>query len=229
MLIQSPESWELPESSVTPENIYFKRRSLLKTLGFSLVAGTLTPSGLLGATAGFPSRKNASYGSSNLKPSDYELITGYNNYYEFTTNKQDVKNLAKAFKSEPWTLEVGGLCHRPQKFDVNQLVKQMGLEQRVYRFRCVEAWSMVVPWDGFPLNKLLKLVQPTSEAKFLKFTTFYDPQQAPGQKKRGYPWPYVEGLTLQEASHDLPLLVTGIYGIPLPNQNGALFLKGRVI
>ena len=151
----------------------------------------------------------------------YQAITNYNNYYEFTTDKQGVAILARNFKSEPWKVQVGGLVNSPKTYDIDDLRKKFTQEERVYRLRCVEGWSMVIPWIGFPLASLLKEVEPTSTAKYVRFESIFDPQQMPGQLNTWYSWPYVEGLRLDEAMNDLALLVTGLYGKPLPNQNGA--------
>jgi sulfoxide reductase catalytic subunit YedY len=221
MLIRSPKDWELPESAATPESAYHARRSFLKFLG--LAGAALASRDLLGATAGFPTRVNPAYRDPALKPSSYEAITSYNNFYEFGTGKEDPAVLAnRGWKTEPWTVELAGLCRNPQKIDANDLVLKLGgIEQRVYRFRCVEAWSMVIPWDGFPLAKLIALADPLPDAKFLKMTTFLDPKVSPGQRQRNMDYPYVEGLRLDEANHELSLIATGIYGKPIPNQNGA--------
>jgi len=223
MLIRSPKDWELPESAATPEKLYHlsKRRDFLKSLG---VAGAaFAARDLLGATAGFPSKLNPDYREPALKPTAYEAITSYNNFYEFGTGKDEpVVNANRSWKTEPWTVEITGLVEAPLKIDVNDLVAKMGgVEQRVYRFRCVEAWSMVIPWDGFPLAKLVAAANPRPEAKFLKMTTFLDPKSAPGQRSGNLDYPYVEGLRLDEAIHELAFIATGIYGRPIPNQNGA--------
>jgi len=221
MLVRIKKDWELPESKATPESLFFQRRTLLKAAGFTLAAGFL-PDASFGATAGFPSHLNPQYPVGDLKMTKEDLVTNYNNFYEFSFDKKDIAEKAENFKSEPWTLEISGMVHKPQKFDVNQLVTRLEIEQRVYRFRCVEAWAMVVPWDGFPLQKLVDLVQPTKQAKYLRFVSFLDKEMAPGQARSPqYPWPYNEGLTVEEATNELPLMVTGVYGKPLPNQNGA--------
>ena len=223
MLIRTPPSWELPESAATPESVYRNRRTFLKTLGLAGAALSLAPRDLLATTAGFPTRVNADYRDPALKPTNYELITSYNNFYEFGTDKADPKpNANKGWKTEPWTVELTGLVNNPVKIDANDLVAKMGgAEQRVYRFRCVEAWSMVIPWDGFPLAKLIQFADPKPEAKFVTFTTFNDPKNVPGQRGSALEWPYFEGLRLDEANHDLSFIATGIYGKPIPNQNGA--------
>lgn len=222
MLIRSPKDWELPDSAATAEKFYrlSRRRDFLKTLG---VAGAaLATRSLFAATAGFPTKVNAAYRDPALKPTPYDAITSYNNFYEFGTDKSDPKPNAAGWKTDPWTVEIAGLCGAPQKIDVNDLVEKMGgVEQRVYRHRCVEAWSMVIPWDGFPLAKLVALAQPKAEAKYLKMTTVLDPKNIAGQREGTLEWPYVEGLRLDEATNELAFIATGIYGRPIPNQNGA--------
>ena len=225
MFILSKKDWELPESAVTPEKLYrtHNRRDFLKTLGTGVAAAALLPRGLHAATGGFPAKENPAYPLSALKPTAYEFITSYNNFYEFGMEKSDPKEYAnKGWKTEPWTIEVKGLVRNPAKFDVNDLItKAGGLEQRVYRHRCVEAWSMVVPWDGFPLAKLVALADPKPEAKYLQFKSFVDRKAAIGQRQGNLDYPYVEGLRLDEATNELAFMATGIYGKPIPNQNGA--------
>ncbi len=233
MLIRTPKSWELPESAATPERDYdlrprpiTPRRDFLKTLGYGAagVAGaSLLPGNAFATTAGFPTTVNDKFRDPALKPTSYELITSYNNFYEFGTDKAEPKiNANKGWKTEPWTVEIAGLVNNPIKLDANDLVTKMGgAEQRVYRFRCVEAWSMVIPWDGYPLAKLIKLADPKPEAKFVTFTTVLDRKNLPGQRGSALDWPYFEGLRLDEANHELSFIATGIYGRPIPNQNGA--------
>jgi sulfoxide reductase catalytic subunit YedY len=151
----------------------------------------------------------------------FEAVTNYNNYYEFSLDKQEVAARARDFKTSPWTVEVGGLVHKPKTFDVDDLLKKFSQEERIYRLRCVEAWSMVIPWQGFRLADLLKEVEPMSKAKYVRFETLYDPEQMPGQRSSWYTWPYAEGLRTDEAMHDLTLLATGLYGKSLLPQNGA--------
>jgi methionine sulfoxide reductase catalytic subunit len=151
----------------------------------------------------------------------FEAITNYNNYYEFSTSKEAVADRAKDFPTEPWWVEVGGLVRNPRRIGIDALRSEFDQEERVYRMRCVEGWSMVIPWLGFPLAKLLEAVEPTSEAKFVRFETVYDPDNMPGQKSPFFPWPYVEGLRLDEAMNDLAILSTGLYGQELLPQNGA--------
>jgi sulfoxide reductase catalytic subunit YedY len=151
----------------------------------------------------------------------YEEITNYNNYYEFTTVKEDVAGMAKNMPLSPWTVQVYGLVNKPQTFGVEDLIKLFPPEERIYRLRCVEAWSMVIPWQGFQLSKLLEAVEPTSQARYVRFESLLDPKVFPEQKSQWYPWPYQEGLSMAEAMHPLTLLATGLYGKPMPAQNGA--------
>ncbi len=155
------------------------------------------------------------------KLTPYDSVTTYNNFYEFTTDKEGVAPLARGFKIAPWTVAVTGLVHKPMTFGVEDLLKRYAQQERIYRLRCVEAWSMVIPWLGFPLAELLKEVEPTAQAKYVRFETLLDPAQMPGQKSRGFTWPYAEGLRLDEAMHDLTILSTGLYGKLLLPQNGA--------
>jgi methionine sulfoxide reductase catalytic subunit len=223
MHIRKTRSWELPDSAVTPEADYLRRREFLRTFGLALAATAFLPPAVRAATAGFPDSLNPAFKLDGVKLTPYDLVISYNNFYEWGLAKEEPKELAnKGWKTEPWTIEIGGLCNKPGKYDVNDLVKILGgVEQRNYRHRCVEAWSMVVPWDGFPLARLIALAEPKSEAKYVQFTTFFDPAICPGQRSRSFPWPYTEGLTLAEANHELAFLATGIYGKPLLNQNGA--------
>ncbi len=223
MFINSKKNWELPESAVTPESVYQSRRAFFKSLGYGVAGAALSASYLDGATTGFPTERNPKYTLRELDLTPYDLVTSYNNFYEFSTDKGGPKKLAnKGWKPEPWTVEVSGLVRNPIKMDVNDLIKKVGgIEQRVYRLRCVEAWSIVVPWDGFPLRKLIELVEPIADAKFVKFTSFNNPEEAPGQRSKNIDWPYVEGLTLSEAANELTFMGTGLYGKPMPNQNGA--------
>ncbi|MDO8539857.1 MAG: protein-methionine-sulfoxide reductase catalytic subunit MsrP [Opitutaceae bacterium] len=227
MLIRSPQDWELPESAATPERDYdlrsLGRREFLKTAGLGLATAALAGRPAFATTAGFPTKVNPDYRDAALKPTAYELITSYNNFYEFGTDKADPKpNANKGWKTEPWTVEITGLVRNPAKIDANDLVAKMGgAEQRVYRFRCVEAWSMVIPWDGFPLAKLIAWADPKPEAKFVTFTTVLDPKNIPGQRRGTLEWPYLEALRLDESNHELAFMATGIYGRPIPNQNGA--------
>jgi sulfoxide reductase catalytic subunit YedY len=223
MHIEKKQSWRLPDSAVSPESHYLGRRRFLRTCGLTLAAGALVPAVGRAATFGFPDSLNAADRLPGVKITPYDDITGYNNFYEWGLEKSDPKiNANQGWKTEPWTVEIGGLCAKPGKYDVNDLVKAMsGIEQRNYRHRCVEAWSMVIPWDGFPLAKLVAMAEPKTEAKYLQFTSFMDAKDCPGQRSQDFPWPYTEGLTLAEATNELAFLATGIYGKPLLNQNGA--------
>lgn len=216
--------WYLPEKLVTPESVYRNRRQFLKELG---IVGT--GAALAGANAaelerkgGYPYPRNNDFSGKDLRITDEEYATGYNNFYEFTTSKTRVKRLTDRFVISPWDIEIAGLVEKPMKVRLDELVASIALEERVYRFRCVEAWSMVVPWTGFPLSKLMEKVGAKPEAKFVKFTTFFRPEQAPGfAELKNYPWPYTEGLRMDEAMNPLTLVATGMYGKPLPKQNGA--------
>ena len=224
MQIKIAKDWELGESEVTSEDAYLSRRRMIKALGLATASPLVLSSLAEAATEGFPTKLNKKYlPPKGTKPTEFKYVTGYNNFYEFSTDKFEPRILAnRGWKTEPWTIEIGGHVEKPLKLDVNELVKEMAPEQRVYRFRCVEAWSMVIPWDGFPLNKLIKKAKPTSKAKYLKFTTFLDKKAGAGfEKYPYYDWPYTEGLRMDEANNELSFLATGIFGRALPNQNGA--------
>lgn len=230
---------KIRSSEITPEDVYLSRRRFMKGVG-TLVAGSvlLSACGRWGSSSGqtteetdspapvaantpIPPKASASTDELGDKLTSYEAITNYNNFYEFSTDKEAVAYLAKDFKTSPWTVTVGGLVHKPKTFDIDDLRKKFPQEERIYRLRCVEAWSMVIPWVGFPLAELLKEVEPTSQAKYVRFEALNDPDQMPGQRDNWFKWPYVEGLRLDEAMHDLTILATGIYGKPLLPQNGA--------
>jgi sulfoxide reductase catalytic subunit YedY len=223
MHIQKKNFWQLPDAEVTPEAQYLKRRQFLQTFGMGLAAGILLPGQSRAATFGFPDSLNPADKLAGVKLTPYDDITSYNNFYEWGLEKGDPKvNANKGWKTEPWTIEIGGLCAKPAKYEVNELIKAVGgIEQRNYRHRCVEAWSMVIPWDGFALAKLVAIAEPKAEAKFIQFNSFLDPKECPGQRSQDFPWPYTEGLTLPEATNELAFLATGLYGKPLANQNGA--------
>ena len=216
--------WHIPESSITPINEYHNRRSFVKQLGLGAgVAGMSLVNTLEAAAAPklYPAKRNAKY-SPKVVLTNKAWATGYNNFYEFTTSKEHVRFLVDKFKTNPWEVEVSGLCGKPFKFDALEMAKKLGLEERVYRFRCVEAWSMIVPWTGYTLSKLLKQAEPKASAKYVKFYTAMKPAEMPGLARLPqYPWPYTEGLRLDEAMHDLTFMATGIFGEPLPKQNGA--------
>ena len=222
MHISKKNRWHIDPSQVTPEKDYLNRRNFLRAAGLGAISA-LGANPALAASAGFPTQRNPDFSGKGLDINDFDDITSYNNFYEFGFQKDDpAKNANKGWDPEPWTIEVDGLVEKPQKFDVNGLVKAVGIEQRVYRFRCVEAWSMVIPWDGFQLSKLLEKVQPTAKAKYVKFVTKVDRKHMVGIRQAPYyPWPFTEGLRLDEAMNELTFLATGIYGKPMPNQNGA--------
>jgi sulfoxide reductase catalytic subunit YedY len=223
MHIRKNRTWKLPDRALTPETHYLQRREFLRTLGLGLAATALLPATIRAASGGFPDSLNPAFKLEGVKLTPLDSVTGYNNFYEWGLAKEDPAKLAnQGWKTEPWSVEIGGLCEKPAKFDVNDLIKAMGgIEQRNYRHRCVEAWSMVIPWDGFPLSKLVSLAQPKTEAKFVRFTSFFDPKVCEGQRSTSFTWPYIEGLTIAEANNELAFLATGIYGKPLRNQNGA--------
>lgn len=216
---------------VTPEHIYLGRREILSKLGFAgaaALAGSLLSLDGEALAAGEPGLKlptKTSYvvNDPERPVTKEELATSYNNYYEFDLDKKGVKAVAEAWKRpEKWTLQIEGLVEKPLALDLAEILKTSTVEDRVYRFRCVEAWSMVLPWTGIPLAEIVARAKPTAKAKYLKFVTYVDDKAMPNIKKMPYyPWPYTEGLTLEEARHPLALLATGLYGKPLRNQNGA--------
>ena len=237
--LRIPRPWEIPDSRATPETIYDDRRRFLQRLGL-LGAGALgllwacraAPAG--GADVKVTARPNPPPGGAGLYPAkrntayavdrpltDEATANRYNNYYEFSEQK-DVWRYVDRFETRPWQVGVAGLCEKPRIFDVDELARLVPLEERVYRHRCVEAWSMVVPWSGLPLRALLDRVRPLSAARHVRMLTFLKPDQAPGQKNATwYPWPYYEGLTIEEARNELAFLVTGVYGHALPVPHGA--------
>ncbi len=222
---------EINSSEITPKHLYLSRRRFMVGVSALVASSVLAAcakqsSSLVVTQESAPESTGSSVpptsSISTLKDelTSLDAITNYSNFYEFTTDKQGVARLAQDFISSPWTVQVGGLVNYPKTFDIDDLLK-FEQEERIYRMRCVEAWSMVIPWVGFPLSRLLDEVEPTSQAKYVRFETLYDPDQMPGQKRANYPWPYVEGLRLDEAMHDLTLLATGFYGDSLLPQNGA--------
>ena len=244
MLVRVKRNWELPESTATPESVFFNRRQLLKAAAAGPIIAA-APSFLTGCDE--PTQDHASAGqaiaaetvvaeddpSAALYPvarnlrykldrslTDEEQVTTYNNYYEFGSSKNIWKK-AQALPIRPWIVKIDGLVEKPMEIGVDDLLAKMPLEERLYRHRCVEAWSMAVPWSGFPLKALVDLARPLSDAKYLKMFTFENPKVARGQRATWYPWPYIEGLTLAEASNELAFIATGLYGKPMPKQNGA--------
>jgi sulfoxide reductase catalytic subunit YedY len=208
-------------SDITPRDVFVNRRSLLAGV-LASGASSLVPTARAQQPAGAQLRytRNTRY-SVNEPPNKYEEITGYNNYYEFGTEKEDPKQNARSFKPEPWSVAIDGEAEVKGKFTLEDILKPQALEERIYRFRCVEAWSMVIPWVGFPLSTMLERFKPTSKAKYVEFTTLYDPHRMPGQSVPVLNWPYMEGLRIDEAMHPLTLMVVGLYGQTLPNQDGA--------
>jgi len=247
MLIRKRRGWEIPEREATPEGVYLNRRQLLRSMGFtaagvgSLLTGNSWASGLgaqqrvrgVDAAVKFPD-----WPAADLYPAEASsvfteeqagreitptnVMLAYNNFYEFRVNKTTVWELVEKFETRPWEVEVGGLVDNPQTFDVDDLIRSMPLEERVYRFRCVEAWAATVPWTGFPFKALIDKVQPQSRARYVSMFTALRPAQMIGvEEQPWYPWPYQEALTIEEAMNDLTLLGTGVYGKPMPKQNGA--------
>src|SRR6516225_1851325 len=217
------QSWDLPESAVTSEAYYLRLREFLRVFGLGLAASALLPPTLRAEVSTWNDSLNPAFKLDGVKLTPEDLITSYNNFYEWGLAKDQPKDLANhGWKTRPWSVEIGGLCANPRKLDVDELIQLVGpIERRNYRHRCVEAWSMVIPWDGFPLAKLIDLAQPKPEAKFVNFTSFFDPANCPNQRSKEFPWPYTEGLTINEARNELAFIATGLYGKPLRNQNGA--------
>ena len=240
--IRRNRGWELPERQATPEDAFLSRRKFLRSAGLAglgLVSGCgsdssftpLEPAGEAAAAATeSPSISTADLYPAELNPlftkldrplTDETLAARYNNFWEFSESKRAYLFVG-GFETRPWTVEVAGLVERPAVYDVDDLVRRISLEERLYRFRCVEAWSMAVPWTGFPMKALIDLVQPLSSAKFVRFGSFLDIENAPGQwNAPGLPWPYTEGLSMAEATNELTMLTTGIFGHQLPTQHGA--------
>ncbi|HEX8097920.1 MAG TPA: protein-methionine-sulfoxide reductase catalytic subunit MsrP [Pyrinomonadaceae bacterium] len=231
MLIKKPD--DIRPSEITDKRVYLSRRLFMR--GAALAATTFATGSLYRALnpprpAERPGQKlenvvraeDAAQGFKlDEKPTPFKDITNYNNFYEFSTDKRAVAEEARGFVTRPWTVSVEGLVNRPRVFDLDDLLKMAPQEERVYRCRCVEGWSMVIPWVGFPLKKLLDLVEPNSRAKFVAFQTLHDPQRMPNQRTGVLDWPYVEGLRMDEALHPLTILATGLYGEALPPQDGA--------
>ena len=218
--------WEIPERLATPEHLFFNRRDFLAAAGASALA--LSPglamaqrvADLPDPTAGlYPVKQNEKF-TLDRPVTDEKINLNYNNFYEFSPNKSLAKQ-AQALKLRPWTVKIDGMVEKAQEIDIDDLIKKVSLEERLYRHRCVEAWSMAIPWSGFPLAKLVEMAQPLASAKYLRMETFLDKTMAPEQRKTYYPWPYVEGLTMAEATNELAFLVTGAYGKPVSKQQGA--------
>ena len=214
-------------SEVTPKSLYVGRRTFLQTSAAALVAaGVASYADHLQAQGGGLQKlanvkKTGAPFSVTETPNSYADITSYNNFYEFGTGKDDPKANSKKFKPRPWKIKVDGMVAKPAEYDIDDFIKPYQLEERIYRFRCVEAWSAIIPWVGIPLKDVIDKMQPTPSAKYVEFTTLLDPGQFPYQRSDVLPWPYVEGLRMDEARHPLALLAVGLYGEVLPNQNGA--------
>ena len=236
MLIKIKRGWEIPESAATPESLILNRRAVLKgmgAIGGAVAASALTAGALPGVaqaahdesgdddpSAGlYPVAENKAY-TLDRPLSPEKIATHYNNYYEFGSQKE-IYQLAQELPIRPWTIEVGGLVEKEMTLDIDDLLAKMPLEERLYRHRCVEAWSIAVPYSGFPLKALVDMARPLGSAKYLVLQTFEMPKVARGQKQFWYPWPYIDGLTMAEAVNELAFIATGYYGKPIPKQNGA--------
>lgn len=223
MLIRAPKGWEIPEREATPESLYFNRRAALQAMGFVGLSGLLDQAFAATANDLYPAARNEKYKLDRPLTPEF-AATGYNNFYEFTLDKKKVKDLVGPFQIDPWTIKVHGLVNNPKTYDFDDLVRRFPLEERLYRFRCVETWAMAVPWTGFQISHLIKEVDPKPKAKYIRMVTAHRPDEMPGiASQPHYPWPYFEALRLDEAMNELALFVTGIYGKPLPKQNGAPF------
>jgi len=207
MLIRRPD--DIPSSEITPEGLYQNRRAFIGAAGALALGAIVAPSNM-----GAAERQK-----DDITPE--KDATTYNNFYEFGTSKEDPAENAKDFRATPWTVNVEGLVKNPRPYDINELLGRLSVYDRTYRMRCVEAWSMVIPWQGIQLRDIINRLEPLPSAKFVEFTTLYDPKRMPGQKYAVLPWPYKEALRMDEAMHPLTLFATGMYGKPLPNQNGA--------
>jgi methionine sulfoxide reductase catalytic subunit len=229
MLVKSRRGWEIPEREATPESLFLGRRELVKAMGMGAILATVPALAARALAADapeadpsaglYPVKRNPKY-VLDRPITDEKLSTTYNNYYEFGTDK-DIYSEAQKLKIRPWTVAIDGMVEKPMTVDIDDLLKKMPLEERLYRHRCVEAWSMAVPWSGFPMKALVDFAKPTSGAKYVRMETFMDPKMAPGQNMFMYPWPYIEGVTMEEANNELAFLVTGMYGHPVPKQDGA--------
>ncbi len=226
IIIKSSSAHEVKPSEITSESEYLNRREFIKHAGLAVGAawagGLSLPAAAKAADYGadFPGLIKTAYGKGESLTS-FKDATTYNNFYEFGTGKKDPAVNAQNFKTDPWSITVAGEAAKTGTFHLEDILKQVQLEERIYRFRCVEAWSMVVPWVGFSLASLLKRFEPNSRAKYVEFETLYDPEQMPGQRRRVLDWPYRDGLRMDEAMHPLSFMATGLYGHHMPNQNGA--------
>ncbi len=211
MLIKKKKIYDIKESLVTDEKFYLNRRSLIKGLGSLLIYPSFTPS-LLSENIGFD--------ITSREPTKWEVLTRYNNFFEFGTSKE-IWKASQKLNTENWQISIKGGIYSDKEISLDSIIKNFQLEERIYKFRCVEAWSMIVPWYGFQLSELLKFLEPETDMKYISFKTFFDPEVAFNQKQTWYPWPYQEIITLEEANNPLAFIATGLYGKKLPNQNGA--------
>ena len=231
MLIRSRKPWDMIDYKTTDENVYLNRRSLLRAMGFagaglagaSVVGGSLPPlisSARAASITGFPATRNPAFTLDRPVTVEEEATT-YTNFYEFGSSK-NIWRKARKLVTDPWIFTIEGLVNHPLQLDASDLIARTGpQEERLYRHRCVEAWAMAVPWTGVPMSRLVKLVQPKAEAKYVRLETFFDPSVAIGQRQSWYPWPYVEGMTIDEAMNEMAFIGTGLYGRALEKQNGA--------
>jgi sulfoxide reductase catalytic subunit YedY len=223
MLIRIKQAHEVQPSDITDRAVYEDRRKFLR-------AGAAAAVGLASGALWIPEVARAGAKLSNVAksglstgetPNSFEDITTYNNFYEFGVEKEQPAEWSKNFVTKPWSIDIGGEVAKPATYQLEDFIKPHALEERIYRLRCVEAWSMVIPWVGFPLAEVIKKVEPTSRAKYVEFWTLYDPKRMPGQARQVLEWPYREGLRMDEAMHPLTIFAVGLYGEMLPNQNGA--------
>ncbi len=238
--IRIPRPWEVPEVSATPQNVFYNRRQVVRALGLGGLSLALSPAvacrwpgtgpnprhrsepavGRRFAER-FPAQRNTAFNFMGRPPTPEETSSSFNNFYEFSTNKGKVWELARGYPVDPWTVEVTGLVHRPRTLGLEDLFTLFPLEERLYRFRCVERWAMQVPWTGFPLARLIDHLQPLGAARYVRFFSLHDPQRLPGQQNTSYSWPYYEALRLDEARNELAFVILGVYGHALPMQHGA--------
>jgi sulfoxide reductase catalytic subunit YedY len=219
--------WEMPESRATPEQLFLDRRAFLGAAAGAAAAGLAPQIALAQRITDmpiptldlYPGKRNEKY-TLDRPVTDEKINANYNNFYEFGSTKQ-IARAAQALKIRPWTIKIDGMVEKPLEIDIDDLVRKLGIEERLYRLRCVEAWSMAIPWSGFAMAKLVELANPLSSAKYVRMETFLDRALAPGQRQVWYPWPYVEGLTIAEATNELAFIVTGAYGKPVAKQHGA--------
>jgi methionine sulfoxide reductase catalytic subunit len=224
MLIKRRRDWDLKDSAIAPEAVFLNRRSLMKAAGFGGMAALLPGLSIAAdtdPTAGlYPLKLNAKYSLDGRDVTPEDINLNYNNFYEFGSTKR-IADEAQALKTRPWTVMIDGMVEAKQEVGIDDLIKKMPLEERAYRHRCVEAWSMAIHWGGFPLKALVDLAKPLGSAKYIVFQSFNDPEIAPGQKQTWFPWPYTDGLTMAEATNELAFMVTGAYGKPMAKQFGA--------